>query len=295
MIKEKYRTFDRALLYSYQSADVMKVDGENEEIYKALINPDKVKQNYDDKIISIDYSAGYKAGDIFKWIGTNTYWIIYLQELTEDAYFRAEIRRCKYQIQWINQTTKERESTWAYVRGPVETQINSIQKAQVRVDVPNWSLEIYVPDNPVNRDKFERYSRFLFDGRAWQVEVVDKISIEGVIQINAEEYYINNVTDDKKEDLVDAFEVVPVVPKVENEEYIQGPTFIKPQTEVFYTCDTIAGGTWSILESKRPVIIKENEKGINIKWNAMTSGQFTLVYTLGHQTFKKVIVVESLF
>jgi hypothetical protein len=30
-----------------------------------LINPDKNKMDYDDKIISIDYASGYKAGDIF--------------------------------------------------------------------------------------------------------------------------------------------------------------------------------------------------------------------------------------
>jgi hypothetical protein len=67
-----------------------------ESVRKALINPDKNKQDYDDKILSIDYAFGYNPGDVFLWVGTNTYWLVYLRELTEDAYFRAEIRRCKY-------------------------------------------------------------------------------------------------------------------------------------------------------------------------------------------------------
>ena len=64
MIKDKFRTFERALLYSYQAATVSLVQKhdsplplEIEDIGRApraLINPDKVKQDYDDKILSID-------------------------------------------------------------------------------------------------------------------------------------------------------------------------------------------------------------------------------------------------
>ena len=44
-------------------------------IYRALINPDKVKQDYDDKIISIDHMAKYEPGDVFEWKRTGTYTI----------------------------------------------------------------------------------------------------------------------------------------------------------------------------------------------------------------------------
>jgi hypothetical protein len=67
---------------------------------RALINPDKVKQDYDDKIVSIDYEHSYEPGDVFEWKKTNTYWLIYTQEITEDAYFRGEIRRCRYKIRF---------------------------------------------------------------------------------------------------------------------------------------------------------------------------------------------------
>jgi hypothetical protein len=35
-----------------------------------------------------------KPGDVFTWKKTNTHWLVYLQDLEEIAYFRAEIRRC---------------------------------------------------------------------------------------------------------------------------------------------------------------------------------------------------------
>ena len=87
---------------------------------KALINPDKNKQDYDDKILSIDNATNFKPGDIFEWINTGTNWIIYLNELTEDAYFRGEIRRCRHKIKFRDEDGNIC-ATWAAIRGPVET------------------------------------------------------------------------------------------------------------------------------------------------------------------------------
>ena len=69
---------------------------------RALINPNVTKQDYDDKIISVGYEHNYKPGDIFYWANTNTYWLIYLQDLTELAYFKGDIRKCNYQVKWKN-------------------------------------------------------------------------------------------------------------------------------------------------------------------------------------------------
>ena len=83
MIADKRRSLQRALYYSYQGADVKKiVDNGEADIVRALINPNKLKQDYDDKIISIFYDHNYGTGDVFEWVGTNTHWLIYLQDLT---------------------------------------------------------------------------------------------------------------------------------------------------------------------------------------------------------------------
>lgn len=293
MIKDKYRTFQKALLYSYQAAKVRK--DEEDSIRKCLINPDKNKQDYDDKILSIDYAFGYKPGDIFDWVGTNTKWLIFLRELTEDAYFRAEIRRCKYQIKWIDQDSNTEVSTWCYVRGPVETKINFIQKSGIGVDTPNWSLELYMPATQDNIEKFkDRYSRFIFDDKAWKVQVTDSISMEGVLQVIALENYVNETLDSLEEDIDGYFKVVPVVPETGTEEGIIGETFIKPGFAAEYS-GIEAGGEWSVLEANRPVTLTRSDSGVSILWNSMTSGQFTLQYIVNGETYQKVIVVESLF
>lgn len=295
MIQDKYKSFLKALLYSYQSADI-KRDNE-EESYKALINPDKVKTNYDDKILSVDNKYGYKCGDVFHWLGTNTHWLVYLEQHTEDAYFRAEIRRCKYQLKWINDN-KEIVSTWAYVRGPVETKVNFIQKSGISVDTPNYSLEIYIPNNEENYKKFnDRYKRFLFDHKSWEIQVVDTVSIDGVIQIIALEYYVNETLDNKEENLDNYFKVVPVIEYPETQKSIVGDGFIKPQFTYKYELseDIESGGEWSIKDS-RPVTIKSiGANSVELVWTKMISGQFTLCYTIGDKIYEKVIVVESLF
>lgn len=47
MIKDKRRSLDRALYYSYQAANITK-HGEDHSV-RALINPNKLKQDYDEK------------------------------------------------------------------------------------------------------------------------------------------------------------------------------------------------------------------------------------------------------
>lgn len=125
MVLDKKRSMHRALLYSYQAAWIKK-DAEDSEWVRALINPDKVKFDYDEKIVSVDWEHGFKPGDTFEWgKETGSHWIILKTEDTELAYFRANIRRCQY-LTARDPETHEEFGQWMAIRGPVETKINSI-------------------------------------------------------------------------------------------------------------------------------------------------------------------------
>ena len=54
------------------------------------------------------------------------------------AYFKGDIRRCRYEIEWYDENGK-RCRTYAAIRGPVETKIDYIQKHSISVDNPNFS------------------------------------------------------------------------------------------------------------------------------------------------------------
>ena len=306
MIKDKWRTLLRTLKYSYQACDIALAQAQQEildeglepeyPIVRALINPDKNKQDYDDKILSVDYIHQFKPGDVFEWKNTGTHWIIYLQQLTEDAYFRGEIRRCRYKIKFKDEDGNVCY-TYAAIRGPVETQIESIQKNQERIDKPNLSLNILLPRNEVTVKAFDRYKEFILDGRCWKVKAVDPISMtvdrQGVLEVNAQEDYINEVTDDEINEIKDGLVVEPDEPTPNSE--INGETFIKPAIPEIYSVD-MDGGTWCIRENNVPVDIEPiDNKSVQVTWKKMTSGQFTLVWNNGSDTYEKVIVVESLF
>ena len=307
MIKDKQRTLHRALLYSYQAASIEMVQKNTEVLeigpsgidagmgvygeIRALINPDKVKQDYDDKIVSLDYEHGYEPGDVFEWKKTNTYWLIYTQEITEDAYFRGEIRRCRYKIRFKDQDGNWC-STYAAIRGPVETQINSIQKNQQRIDVPNLSLNILMPRNKKTLHAFDRYSEFIFAGKCWRVEAPDSISMKNIIEVNAEENYWNDTTDDLEKEMKEGLVFEPTNPTPDSK--IVGETFIKPKIAATYSVD-IADGEWKILEDVPVCLQVTGNQTVTVIWNKTVSGQFTLQWVKGNDVREKVIVVESLF
>lgn len=320
MIRDKRKSFDHACLYSYQGALVKKVQDDGcigDEMFntapaRALINPDKNKFDYDDKIISIGFEHNFQPGTVFEWIRTYSYWLVYLQDLEEIAYFRGEIRRCDYKITWLDEDGNEK-STYAAIRGPVETKINFIQKHKISVDEPNYSLHILLPKIEDTMKYFKRYGKFYLKDNmdnpdkniCWRVEATDSISTKGILEITAVEYYANETEDDTEKGLVGAFITKNIEPELNPELDIIGPTFIKPKITYEYYVDAkrVIDGNWYLDGPKVPVRLERfttdaRRPGVKITWESSYSGQFTLWYGTkdGHiKNYSKTIVVESLF
>ena len=319
MIRDKRRSLDKAVLYSYQGALIKKhyydfdptMDGVKEAPpVRALINPDKLKDDYDEKIVSVGFEHGFAVGDVFEWCNTKSYWLIYLQDMTELAYFKGDIRRCRYEIEWQNEDGETRR-TYAAIRGPVETKIDYIQKHGISVDNPNFSLHLLMPKNPATLKQFKRYSKFYLQGTVegeektcWRVEATDSFSLPGILELNAVEYYANETTDDIENGIVDAFVVKPIDPNPEVSDAYEvfGDTFIKPKKEYQYYINNTQQGNWYI-DTNVPVnyTVSINEKGYNtisIKWIQSYSGQFDIWFGNKEKEkakYKKTVVVESLF
>ena len=320
MIRDKRRSLDKATLYSYQAALVKKqlydfkpaMEGMREaDPVRALINPNKLKQDYDDKIISIGFEHNFHTGDVFEWCNTGTYWLIYLQDLTELAYFRGDIRKCSYEIEWDDEDGL-RQRTYVALRGPVETKIDYIQKHGISVDNPNYSLNLLIPKNTANLKQFKRYKKFylqdLVEGEdriCWRVEAIDTYSTPGIIEVTAVEYYANEHEDDIEAGKVGALITKPIDPNVgtTSDYIIIGDTFIKPKREYIYYIESSVYGQWYLSNNKLPIIKEEfeDDKGrsaIKITWDSSYSGQFDLWYGGDNGPlfdYQKTIVVESLF
>lgn len=295
MIKDKRRSLDHAVWNSYQAAEVVRVDAENRKPVRALINPNKLKQDYDDKIISVGFEYNFKCGDVFEWLGTKTHWLVYLQDLTELAYFRGDIRKCSYQIAWEDEDGIH--TTYAAVRGPVETKINFIQKHGISVDTPNHSLSILMPKNEYTMNYFKRYSKFYLQGddTCWRVEASDWISTPGILEVVAVEYYANETEDDVDAGIVGGL-IEPIKDPNEgtvDEMDIIGETFIKVKKLYDYEFNGTKADEWYV-DKKYPVELipdPTDPRRVSVRWVSSYSGQFELLYG----DYSKTIVVESLF
>ena len=312
MIRDKRKGLDHATLYSYQAVRIKKIqdssNSRDEDLHssmvRALINPNKLKLDYDEKVLSIGFEHGFKVGDVFEWERTNSYWLIYLQDLDEIAYFKGNIRRCQYYVEWIDEDGNKCKS-YAAIRGPVETRIDDIQKHNITINQPNYSLSLYFPKNPEVMKQFQRYSKFYLqnnlepDSRiCWRVEATDSISTSGILEVQAVEYYANKDEDNIDNGLVGVFTPIQKDPNPNHENsiiFISGKTFIKPKTEYIYTLGIPSSKKWFV-DKKYPIKLEPftDDKGnacVKLKWKSPYSGNFDL--SIGN--YKKSIVVESLF
>ena len=269
MIHDKRWSLDHAVLYSYQGAKVRHLEGE--EIAPALMNPNKLTQNYDDKVISVGFEYKYTPGNVFEWQNTNTYWIIYLQDQTELAYFRGDCRRCRYQVSFKSiDNPDEIETYYLAVRGPVETRINYIQKSGDSIDRPNYSVNFLMTKTPSTSEYFKRYSKFYLKGlddtapdTCWRVEAVDSISMPGILQVNAVEYYANETEDDIENGMVGGLIFEPI-DTATPADLIVGDTFIKPKMTAIYTYEGVNRPAWYV-DKKYPLDIEVDGRTLKLK------------------------------
>lgn len=277
--RDKLNTLKKALLYSYQAATVILQDGRE---FRALMNPDKLKPEYDNKIISIPFEdvclnkpitektstgqevIGMKPGDIFNWKETNTFWIVYLQYLEEDAYFRAECRLCEEEEVLLG-NKKYR----AYVRGPIETSIPWNIKNNIVWNTPNYSLIMYIPKEEYTLEYLQRFSKIKFGGKNWEVQTVNPYYGEGIIQVCLKENYLNTM----EESGGAAEEEKPELGDI----YIDGPAVVQPYDIVNYKIQGLDGGSWEISNNKAK-IVKNDDNSIVIEIITGKSGNFDLIY-----------------
>ena len=295
-INDKLRGLKRALLYSYQAATATLSDGKE---FRCLINPDKNKPAYDNKILSIPYkdiclnaprvgktSEGeididIKPGDVFTWKETNTHWLVYLEYIEEDAYFRSEIRRCDQEVKI------EDNSYWVYIRGPVETSIEWNQKAGIEWNTLNYSLVMYITADETTNNYFERFKTIkILDPRynkekTWQVVGVDPYYGDGIIQVFLDEYFENSIADAvAAENSAETGEENPVD---ETAAYIDGPTEVQQYSKAYYEIHNAEGGQWFIRWKEKTDPLNSSLKIIPLNISIGELGTFTLIYRIKGQ------------
>ena len=293
LINDKLLSLKKALLYSYQAATAILSNGKE---FRCLINPDKNKPAYDNKIISIPYKdiclnidrkgktiqeeeeISIKTGDVFIWKETDTHWLVYLQYLEEDAYFRADIRRCDQQV------TINGNHYWVYIRGPVETSIDWTQKAGIEWNSLNYSLVMYITADDITKEYFKRFQIVkVLDSRdnkqkRWQVVGVDPYYGDGIIQVFLDEYFENSIQDAV---IVQKKESVNINDDINKDMgYIEGPTSVEQYSKAYYQIHNATNGHWFLKWEDKEIDLNSSVDILPLNISINKLGVFTLIYRI---------------
>lgn len=262
--KQKLQSFRAALKNDYNSR-LIKTDKHASVPCIIKNNAYGLKADYDKKYISVEFSAGLEAGDVFQCLDDNSRWMIYLPILTETAYLRSEIIRCDHSL---NIDGKE---YFVYFQGPVETDIRWFIKNGINANELNKSGTVYIKKDDNTLNFFHRFTKIKINGHTWEVQVTDPISVPGILELELQEYY-----DNKEADL-------PQVKPSDKNQLIKGEKIVKQNTSVGYMVDDSIynpSTSWTIAGNDR-VKIEETLNGgkiCKVKIYEGAIGKFTLSY-----------------
>lgn len=262
--KQKLQSFRAALKNDYNSR-LIKTDKHASVPCIIKNNAYGLKADYDKKYISVEFSAGLEAGDVFQCLDDNSRWMIYLPILTETAYLRSEIIRCDHSL---NINGKE---YFVYFQGPVETDIRWFIKNGINANELNKSGTVYIKKDDNTLNFFHRFTQIKINGHTWEVQVTDSISVPGILELELQEYY-----DNKEADL-------PQVKPSDKNQLIKGEKIVKQNTSVGYMVDDSIynpSTSWTIAGNDRVKIEETLNDGkiCKVKIHEGAVGKFTLVY-----------------
>lgn len=295
--ESKLRSFHSALENSYQAEWItLHKDEKGERRARCLINPSRLTEQFDKKVISIDFDYGMKEGDVFYWDRTENYWIVNLQQHTEEAYFRGIIRRCEYQVE------VDGEWYWVSLTGPDEESLEWRNKHKIYFNDLNYSMSLQIAKNNKTVEYFSRFKIIkmrmtypdkdtgeeLYEYHNWQVVATDKYSSTNILEVYLREHYDN----EEEEQMI----IHEPIEYNEKEPYIDGPQFVNVyDTDLKYEIKNISGGNWAVDNSTKVKISNMTDTSCVVDILAGKSMSFNLIYKVDDGTKVELpIKVKSL-
>ena len=209
--------------------------------------------------------------------------MVYLVNLEETAYFRAEIRRCK-------QTTEINGKTyWIYFRGPVETSIPWNSKSEIIWNDINHTATIYITKDENTSAYIQRFAKIKIDNKVWEVQATDPYCAEGIIEATIKETFQNE------------FEEVGITPPQEPEPeistgLIKGPLTVDAFGTAIYTISGYSG-VWKISDKKKADfdMSKTDKNTATIDILSGRKGKFILSYLVNNRMIAELeIEIKSI-
>ena len=294
-VEGKYKSFQAALKNSYQAEWITLNKGtDKEQRWRCLINASRLTENFDKKVLSIDFESGVEEGTVFWWDRTNRHWIVNLQQHTEEAYFRGTITRCDYEMDI------DGDKYLVSVRGPVETDTIWNQKHGINWNDLNYSMVIQITKNSQTVNFLTRgrvvkmklaypdveTGEMVEEWHNWKVAATDKYSSEKVMEVYLDESYDNQAEDVS----------IPIEEKQEDpmQPHIEGPAIVNVfDTNVSYSIVGYKAGGF-VVSSNKVKIISSTETSCVIDILASKASSFILKYVAANgEIVTKEIIIKS--
>lgn len=275
MNKQKLKSLQWALKNDYNTR---MIKTPNKAAVPCLINTGNLKSDYDKKYISVEFSSGLEAGDTFEILDDGTHWMIYLPILTETAYLRSEIIRCRYQLEI------DGSLYWIYFQGPTETDLRWFLKNQININELNLSGTIYIKNDEKTKHFFKRFTHIKIDGHIWEVQVTDPITVPGILELEVQEYYDNSIAE------------LPEIKEASGEyplNTIKGADVVKQDTIVGYSIDPLCYNkdiSWKVENNPRVKLQETLENGSVCKVKIYPGAVKTFDICYGEQ--KRTVTID---
>lgn len=277
MDRAKLYSFKQAMKNSYNTRMIKPDDGNS--AWPCLVNSISGgnKADYNKQYLSVEFDSGLKSGDTFQMIDSGEHWMIYLPIVTETAYLKTEIIRCRYSL------TVNGIDYWIAMRGPVETDLRWFIKNNININELNLSGRIYIKNDENTRDFFHRFTHIKLAGHTWEVQVTDSITVPGILELEIQEYYDNSIAE------------LPSILKDETTpiNVISGATTAKQDTIVGYAISNEAYDPkihWEVKNNPRVKILEEYENGRMCKVKVYAGAVKT--FDICYGDFFQTVIIE---
>ena len=276
--EEKYpelKEYDRySQEYIFLLHEIADEQVDSSPYFRCLINHDKLKVDYEDKIISIPFEENsveidpvvdnndwletdFHNGTVFKWVHGNkeewtpdTYWIVYMQYSEETAYFRGEIRKADQEIEIIVIDDEGNETTKIYrgwMTGPNETSVLWNVKHGIVWNDMNYTKQLFITKDEDTSVFFERFDRVKINGQPWEIQAYNENysmsngkKTGGIIRVALKETYT------KTDEVLKARAAEEEERTEEEIPTLIGPDVVAPYDVTRYRVENVASGTWTV-------------------------------------------------
>lgn len=250
------------------------------EFWYGLVNDNKLTADYDRKILAIEKDAHLKSGDVIEIVDDGSKWMVYLPFLSETAYLRTEIIRCRYSVDI------DGETYWVYFQGPTETSASWIIKDAVSTSLMNMKGTIYVKKDEKSEDFFRRFKMIKIGGQVWEIQATDHFSVPGIIEAVIKETFENVLQD------------IPNVEDADAADPVMGKGLVSQDGEYGYEVrgDYLSDDrTWQIVGNDRVEIldVSKDNRYCRVKVNDGATDSFSVRYGSGNLWYAKKVAIKD--